>query len=343
MRITVVGATGNIGISLVERLAGDPNVDEVVGLARRVPDDALQFPGSERVSWVSADIRSDDLRPLVEGSDVVVHLAWMFQPTHRPAVTWATNVEGTSRLVDAVRATEVPALVVSSSVAAYSPRETTDPVDESWPTHGTSTAAYAREKAYVERLLDTVDAASEGPRVVRIRPAFVFQARSASEQHRIFGGPLLPRALVRPELIPALPVPDGLLLQAVHAAEAADAFARAALSDVSGAFNVCADDVLGPGELTGLLDARRVPVPRSLLRGAISAAWTARASPADPRLFDAVMALPMMSNARARSELGWRPERTAAEVLEEFLVGLREGKGEFTAPLHPNSRGVRSA
>lgn len=337
MRVVVVGATGNIGISLVERLAADPGVDSIVGVARRAPEGPLEFTGAERVSWVPADIRYDDLEPIVEGADAVVHLAWMFQPTHRPEVTWSTNAVGTSRLVDAVVATGVPALVVSSSVAAYSPRANTTPIDESWPTHGTSTAPYAREKAYVERLLDAVEANSEHPRVVRIRPAFVFQARSASEQQRIFAGPLLPRTLMRPSLIPALPLPGDLYVQAVHAADVADAFARAALTDVTGAFNICADDVLGPSELAELVQGRRVPVPPALLRGLMTVAWVARAIPADPKLFDAVMVLPMMSNARARSELGWRPTRSAADVLQEFLVGLRKGKGERTAPLEPNS------
>jgi UDP-glucose 4-epimerase len=333
VRVVVVGATGNIGVSLVERLAADQRVDGIAGVARRAPGESLRFPGSERVSWVSADIRHDDLVPLVNGADVVVDLAWMFQPTHRPQVTWSTNVVGTSRLIDAVRAAGVPAIVMSSSVAAYSPRVDTDPVDESWPTHGASTAAYAREKAYVERLLDGLEAAGTGPRVVRIRPAFVFQSRSASEQQRIFAGPLLPRSLVRPKLIPAVPVPDGLSLQAVHTGDVAEAFARAALSDVSGGFNICADEVLGPAELTSLVDARRLRVPSAVLRCVLSAAWTARAIPADPRLFDAVMSLPMMSNARAKAELGWQPSRPAEAVLQEFLAGLRAGRGERTAPL----------
>jgi nucleoside-diphosphate-sugar epimerase len=231
-------------------------------------------------------------------------------------------------------------LVVSSSVAAYSPRQHTDAVDESWPTHGTSSAAYAREKAYVERLLDALEATGEGPRVVRLRPAFVFQDRSASEQHRIFAGPLVPRTLLRPSLIPSMPVPDGLLLQAVHASDVAEAFARATLSEVSGAFNICADDVLDPQKLAGLLKARRVPVAPPLVRGLINAAWILRAIPADPKLFDAVMALPMMSNARARSKLGWQPSCSAEDVLKEFLLGLRAGRGEGTAPLHPASRRV---
>jgi hypothetical protein len=31
---------------------------------------------------------SDDLVPHFRGADAVVHLAWLFQPTHDPATTW---------------------------------------------------------------------------------------------------------------------------------------------------------------------------------------------------------------------------------------------------------------
>lgn len=35
MRVLITGATGNVGTSLVERLAADDTVTEIVGLARR--------------------------------------------------------------------------------------------------------------------------------------------------------------------------------------------------------------------------------------------------------------------------------------------------------------------
>ncbi|MGV0774477.1 hypothetical protein [Mycolicibacterium elephantis] len=39
MRVVVVGATGNVGTSVVEVLAGDEQVDTIVGIARRRPKD----------------------------------------------------------------------------------------------------------------------------------------------------------------------------------------------------------------------------------------------------------------------------------------------------------------
>ncbi|MGN7140779.1 hypothetical protein ACTHS2_27560, partial [Streptomyces pseudogriseolus] len=64
-----------------------------------------------------------------------------------------------------------------------------------------------------------------------------------------------------------------------------------------------------------------------------------RLLPASPHLFDAVLRLPLMDCTRARVDLGWRPTRTATQVVEEFLLGMRQGAGEKTAPLHGSAVG----
>jgi nucleoside-diphosphate-sugar epimerase len=338
MRVVVIGASGNIGTATLEALLDQSAVVDIVAVARRLPGPAGRLD-AVRVQWRAADIRSVDLDALLTGADVVIHLAWLFQPTHRPEQTWANNVLGSVRLFEAVERCGVPALVVSSSIAAYSPRESTEPVDESWPTHGTSSAAYTREKAYVERLLDGLEARVPGCRVVRMRPAFVFQERAASQQRRLFGGPLVPGGLLRPSLIPAVPIPAGLLLQTAHAGDVGRAFALAAVSQAGGAFNVCADQVLDGGDLASLFDARPLTVAPGVVKAALRAAWTVHAVPAAPDLFDALMRLPIMSNARAKSELGWQPQVSASDAIQELLEGLRSGAGHTTPPLDPDSGG----
>lgn len=336
MRVVVLGATGNIGTAVVERLAADDAVTEVVGVARRrplTPGAASPAGPRSRVSWRCADVRRADWTALLANADSVVVLAWMFHPTRRPDVTWSTNVAALDRLLAALPHTGVRHLVAASSVAAYSPHPSPEPVDESWPTNGASSAAYAREKAYVERLLDRAEGTV--PAIARVRPAFVFQRRSSSEQRRIFAGPLLPQRLVRPGLVPVLPVPKSLRLQAVHAGDVADGVVRILRTGAEGPFNLCADDVLWPEGLAGLFDARPLRVPTGAVRAVLSAAWRTRAAPVPPELFDALVRLPVMSNARARQELGWQPTRSAFEVLQEFLAGLAAGAGHGTAPLAP--------
>lgn len=116
MRVVVTGASGNMGTSVVEALVAQPSVDSVLGMARR--PSLLQLP---KLSWAVADVSSSDLVPLFRGADVVVHLAWLIQPSRRDDILSATNVAGSTRVFDAVAEAGVPALVYASSVGAYSP------------------------------------------------------------------------------------------------------------------------------------------------------------------------------------------------------------------------------
>ncbi|MGV0643665.1 NAD-dependent epimerase/dehydratase family protein [Mycolicibacterium sp. XJ2546] len=334
MRVVVVGATGNVGTSVVEVLAGDEQVDTIVGIARRRPK---WQPA--KTTWVEADISRHALDEHFRSADAVVHLAWLFQPTHDELATWTNNVLGAIRVFDAVARAGVGVLVYASSVGAYSPGPTDRGVDETWPTHALPTAAYGREKSYLERVLDAFERDHPQIRVVRLRPGFIFKRESASEQRRLFAGPLLPRILARPSLLPIVPDLRGLRLQALHSLDAAHAFRLAVLRPVHGAFNVAADPVVDPRSLGELLGARPVKLPVAPIRAAVAAAWRLHLVPASPTLFDLALSLPIMDTTRARTELGWTPSHTALEAIGEFLEGLRAGGGMATPPLDPNAGG----
>lgn len=328
MKVVVTGASGNIGSATLRELSSAGH--EVVAVARRVPSAVTHAT----VQWHAADVSSDDLVPVVDGADAVVHLAWKFQPTHRPEETWATNAVGTRRLLDAVARAGVPTLVCVTSVAAYSPVDHDIPVTETWRTDGASSAAYCREKAYVERVLDAFEAAHPQTRLVRVRPAFVFQRSAASEQRRIFGGPLLRPAMMDRRRIPVLPVPAGLRLQAVHAGDVGRALTATVEQPVVGAFNVAGDGVVARAELGALLGARTFTVPGALVRGGLEVAWHARLAPVPGSLLGALLQLPLMSSVRAHEELGWRPRHTGAEALEAILLGGPQRAGSQMPPLH---------
>src|SRR3954453_17606069 len=110
----------------------------------------------------------------------------------------------------------VPLLVYSSSVGAYSPGPKDRSVDESWPTDGVATLSYSREKAYVERLLDRFELDALATRVLRVRPALVFKREAGAEIRRLFLGPLAPTPLMDKRLIPIVPDIPNLRFQAVH-------------------------------------------------------------------------------------------------------------------------------
>jgi UDP-glucose 4-epimerase len=330
-RVAVVGATGNVGTSLIEALAADESVEEIVAVARRLP---CSSPAKTR--WVAADVERDDLVPVFSGADCVVHLAWRIQPSHDVPALRRTNVAGSERVFRAVADANVPALVYASSVGAYSPGPKDRAVDESWPTGGTPTSFYARHKAEVERTLDRFEEAHPDVRVVRLRPGLIFKRESAAEQHRYFLGPLFPRALARPDVIPVMPDLPRLRFQAVHTADVAEAYRLAIVSDVRGAFNVAADPVLDANELARALRARRLKLHPGLVRGAMALSWRLRLQPTPPGWLDMGLAVPVMDTRRVRDELGWEPTRSSVDAILDLLSGLRAGASADTPPLKPS-------
>jgi len=334
VRVVIVGATGNVGTSLLKALADEQVVQSVVGIARRLPE--LEAP---KVEWATADIVDADLVPLFRGADAVVHLAWLIQPARDRDLLWRVNVEGSSRVFRAVAEAGVPALVYASSVGAYSPGPKDRRVDESWPTGGVRTSFYARHKAEVERRLDRFEHERGGVRVVRLRPALIFKREAASGVRRLFVGPFLPSPLVAPARIQFVPDVPRLRFQAVHSLDVGDAYRRAVLSDVRGAFNIAAEPVLDPSMLSQVLGARRVPLSGPFLRALASVSFRLHLQPSEPGWLDLGLAVPLMNTARARADLGWEPRYAAGEAVLELLSGIAEGAGAATPPLDPRTSG----
>src|ERR687897_321530 len=201
MKVVVTGATGNVGTSVLHALNDAQEVTEIAGIARRRP--AVGVP---KTVWVQQDVARDDLHDTFEGADVVIHLAWAIQPSRDENTLRAINVAGSERVFRAVA----------------------DP----WPETERRSSFSSRHKALVEELLDEVEEANPGMRVVRLRPALIFKGDAASEIRRLFAEPFLPGFLVNPRLIPFAPRIPGLRFQAVHSLDVGDAYRRAAVTDI---------------------------------------------------------------------------------------------------------------
>lgn len=336
MKVVVTGATGNVGTSTIRALSESPEIEVIVGLARREP---TWTP--PKTNWVEANVLTADLAAVFEGADAVIHLAWAIQPSRDALTLERINVEGSRCVLEAVAAAGVPRLVHASSVGAYSRGPKDREVDETWPTEGTETSFYSRHKVAVERELDRFEADNPETRVVRLRPALIFKDEAATEIRRLFIGPFLPNFLLRRGLLPALPRVDRLRFQAVHSEDVGRAYLRAVLADVDGAFNIAAEPPLSPEEMAERIGVRSFPVPARVVRRLADLSWKLRLQPTPAGWLDMARNVPLMSSARARQELGWEPHYSAMEALEELVEGLRGGHGAKTPPLKADSAGAR--
>ena len=338
MRIVVTGATGNVGSQLLPQLLAAPEVSSVVGLARRLPSSP-----DPRVDWHAVDIAENDLTPLVRGADVVVHLAWLLQPAHDPDEMRRVNVTGTARVLEAVAAAGIPALVHASSVGAYSPGPpktdwgASPRVREDHATGGISSSVYSRHKVEAERMLDAFETEHPERRVVRLRPGVVLQAAAASELARYFLGPYVPQTLIRRGLLPVVPAIDRLAFQVVHAYDMARAYVLACTQPVTGAFNIATEPVVDPPMLAAVLRAAQVPVPAAVARAFVELTWRLHLQPTDPGWVDIGRETPLLDTTRARTELGWTPTYDAAQALLETVDAMAAGRGGDSPVLRPRA------
>jgi UDP-glucose 4-epimerase len=99
-----------LGQRLLALLDADPAVDAVVGLDVREP--ARQ---ARKLEFHRCDVTNADLKGLLEGVDVVVHLAAVVGPVADVASARRVNVDATRRLLDAASSVSASRFVRASS------------------------------------------------------------------------------------------------------------------------------------------------------------------------------------------------------------------------------------
>jgi UDP-glucose 4-epimerase len=117
LTVAVTGPTGDIGISAVEALEREPDVERIIGMARRPFNPAAH--GWTRTEYLQGDILDRDaVDALVAEADVVIHLAFIIMGSREESAR--VNLAGTRNVFEATVAADRPRrLVYTSSVAAY--------------------------------------------------------------------------------------------------------------------------------------------------------------------------------------------------------------------------------
>lgn len=348
MRVAITGASGNTGTALLRALVEEPVVTSLLGIASRVPrangTSTVGHP-HDQAEWARIDLGADDeeqvaaaLRHALGGADVVIHLAWAWQPSHDPDRLDAVNVDGTRRVLEAAAATGARHVVLASSAGVYAPSR--DPLarDESWPATGIDGVLHSQQKLAGERLLDQLAETHPDMTVTRVRTPVVLHPQAASELTRTMLGHAVPPKPLRrflPDRPPRLVWPRGTRLQAVHADDVAAAYRAIVVGRYPGTFNVAAPEVLSGQQVADAIGTTLVEVDPTQARRALSAAWRLHASPLSPDWLDLVRGVPALDASHARSTLRWVPTHDTARTLREVVEAVGRGEGIASPPLAP--------
>ncbi len=328
LTVAVTGPTGEIGQAFVASLERSREVARIVGMARRPFDPAAR--GWKKVSYRRGDVLDGDaVRELVREADVVVHLAFMIMGG--AGESREINVAGSRNVFEAAVAANARRLVYASSVAAYGfHRDNPQPLTEEVPARGSAEHYYSAQKAEVEALLAATLAGTRTAGYV-LRPCIVAGPQApllidslpyTQISERL---PASVRGLLEgvPILKPVLP-DTGVPFQLVHHDDVASAMRAAVLGrGEPGAYNLAA-----PGEITlGLLAEElgwySIPVPELAVDAAAEMIARLGFLPAQAQWIAVFREPVIMSAAKARRELGWRPRHDALSTLRETIGAAR--------------------
>jgi UDP-glucose 4-epimerase len=317
LTVAVTGPTGDIGLSAVEALEREPEVERIIGMARHPFDPAAH--GWTRTEYLQGDILDRDaVDALVADADVVVHLAVIIMGSREESAR--VNLEGTRNVFEATVAADRPRrLVYTSSVAAYGYHaDNPMPITEDVPTRGSPEHYYSEQKAACESALVEITADSS-LEVYVLRPCIVAgptaPALAEAMPWNQLPGPVKRVAQALPVLKPPFPDP-GTPLQLVHHDDVAAAIALAATTSAPpGAYNIAADGVLSMSDVAETLGARPFRLPRVAVSAASDVIARLPFVPSALEWLHVGRTSVVMDTAKAKSQLGWTPKYSAAETL----------------------------
>jgi UDP-glucose 4-epimerase len=319
LTVAVTGPTGEIGRAFMRSLERSRDVTRIVGMARRPFDPAAH--GWKRTEYRRGDVLDrGSVEGLVEGADVVVHLA--FVVLKASSETRHVNVEGSRNVFEAAVAAGAKRLVYSSSVAAYGfPEDLDGPITEDVPAVGHARHPYSAHKAEVEEILD--DALGGGE-----TEAWVFRPC-------IVAGPDAPALIDQarwPDRLPAplaslagavgvLPDP-GVPFQLVHHDDVATALRAGVLGrGEPGAYNLAAAGEITMSDLAEAIGYRTVPMPRLAVEATAELVARLPFLPEEATWVEALRRPVLMDAGKARRLLHWRPRHDAQETLRLTVSG----------------------
>jgi UDP-glucose 4-epimerase len=302
----------------------------VLGMARRPFEPAER--GWKKVSYRRGDVLDRAaVAELVEGADAVVHLAFIIMGSARESRS--VNLDGSRNVFEAAVAAGVERLVYASSVAAYGfHHDNPVPLTEDVPARGSSEHYYSAQKAEVERLLGDVlngtstdayvfrpciVAGRNAPLLIDSLPYTQISERLPGSVRRLLGGV--------PILKPVLPDP-GVAFQLVHHDDVASAMRAGVLGKgAPGAYNLAGTGQLTISELATELGWHSIPVPELAVDAVVEMVARLGFLPAQAQWVSAFREPVIMSAAKARRELGWRPRHNALQTLRETIAATRAG------------------
>ncbi|MTH99012.1 SDR family oxidoreductase [Roseibium sp. RKSG952] len=300
-RILITGAAGMVGHSLLSELKDH----QVFATDLHRPD----FMPDE-VTYLRMDVTTGEPARVISKvkPDVIVHLASIVTPPPKMGreTAYAVDVEGTRKVVNAAIANGVRRLVVTSSGAAYGYHaDNRVPLREQDPLRGNPEFPYSDHKRQVEELLAEARKLAPELEQVVLRVGTVLGEGTENQITALFH---------KPRLLAVSGSESPFVF--IWTRDLARILKRAATDGPAGIYNVAGDGALGVGDLAKAMNKSVLRLPPWSLKAALSIARPLGLSRYGPEQVRFLQYRPVLDNTALKSEFGYTPEKTSAEVFD---------------------------
>jgi len=309
----ITGSFGYIGRRLLARLAKSDALDQIFDRVICTDIIPAQDTLPPTFQYHHCDIRDGDRLFQIfkdSGVNTVIHLAFIANPTRDPNFEFDVDVNGTMNVINACQKLGVQKLVVASSDCAYGFFEgTPDYLKETAPIRSTPGFPYSENKAKIEKLLSDFREQNASCSVVVLRPCMVMGPNANNTTTKSMKQPIITGVRGYDPI-----------MQFVHEDDTAEAFYLAATKNVSGAFNLAADEGLRYSELAKELGKPFVTIPAWFIYSLVETLYRLRLLPFGKAQLDYIRYPLSMDVTKIQEELGFTPKYTSRQTLHSFLT-----------------------
>ena len=305
--IAVTGALGYVGTVLIRHLVEREDVDSVLAIDVREPNQAL----GSKVTFVRQDVSEPFPGLFAEHEvDTVVHLAYVLRHGRNRQANRRVNVDGTRNTLQACLQGDVRRIVYLSSTSVYGahPNSPQSPTEEA-PARPVAGFQYSEDKLESERLLDEYASALPGVAVCILRCCPIMGANANNFIASAFSKPFLVAiAGANPPM------------QLIHEEDMVRCLTLAVLGDAEGLYNMAGAGSMGWREMASTRGRHVVSMPAWLLYPLTQLTWALRLQSDSPAMGLDMIRYPWLaSTKKIEREMGFNPRYSSRDAWAAYV------------------------
>jgi UDP-glucose 4-epimerase len=302
--IAITGVNSYFASTILPRLEADPEIDSVIGI------DVTPWKGGFRkVKFHREDVRSKNLAEILIGVDTVFHFAFVVGEISDKRKIYDININGSRNVFEACVANKVKKVIYASSITVYgSYADTPLGLTEEHHLNPNPDSYYNSSKVEIENFV--TDYFSNQPDIVLtvIRAGLLCGPKIDNMFSKLWS-----------MKIGSLPLGSKAYLQLIHEEDLGDAMYLAYQKDISGVFNVAADDAVSSRWCFRQAGVFTIPLPMFLLKPIADMSFKLRLFPAGGGWAKLSEHTIFTVCDKFKNATGWKPKFSSVATFKHYL------------------------